>query len=70
MTDTCGTPEYIAPEVLLRMPYTNKVDVWALGVISYILMSGIMPFDDENRSRLYRQIIRGKYIYYEEVLYV
>uniref|UniRef100_A0A914WUY5 Protein kinase domain-containing protein n=1 Tax=Plectus sambesii TaxID=2011161 RepID=A0A914WUY5_9BILA len=66
MTDTCGTPEYIAPEVLLRMPYTNKVDVWALGVISYILMSGIMPFDDENRSRLYRQIIRGKYIYYEE----
>ncbi|VBB33256.1 unnamed protein product, partial [Acanthocheilonema viteae] len=66
MTETCGTPEYIAPEVLLRSAYTDKVDMWAVGVIAYILMSGIMPFDDDCRSRLYTQIITANYIYYPQ----
>lgn len=63
MKTTCGTPEYIAPEVLIRKAYTNSVDMWALGVVSYILLSGTMPFEDENRTRLYRQILKGKYSY-------
>ncbi|XP_074550139.1 serine/threonine-protein kinase H1-like [Halichoeres trimaculatus] len=58
--DTRGTPEYMAPEVLLRKPYTCAVDMWALGVVAYIVLSGTMPFEDDSRTRLYRSIVRGK----------
>ncbi|XP_057680456.1 serine/threonine-protein kinase H1 homolog [Corythoichthys intestinalis] len=58
---TCGTPEYMAPEVVLRKAYTCAVDMWAIGVIAYILLSGSMPFEDDSKTRLYRSIVRGKY---------
>lgn len=58
---TCGTPECMAPEMLLRRPYSCAVDMWALGVIAYILLSGTVPFEDDSRTRLYRSIVRGKY---------
>ncbi|KAI3380274.1 hypothetical protein SNEBB_004900 [Seison nebaliae] len=66
MSTTCGTPEYIAPEVLSQSEYCSKVDCWASGVVCYIVLSGSMPFDDENRKELYRKILRNQYGYPEE----
>ena len=55
--------------MLLRRPYTSAVDDWAIGVIAFILLSGMMPFDDENKTRLYRTIINGDYNFNGDVSY-
>ena len=55
---------YVAPEVLAQKPYGKSVDVWSIGVISYILLCGYPPFYDENDANLFAQILKGKVIYY------
>ncbi|XP_077988592.1 calcium/calmodulin-dependent protein kinase type 1D-like [Glandiceps talaboti] len=61
MSTACGTPGYVAPEVLAQKPYGKAVDLWSIGVISYILLCGYPPFFDENDSNLFAQIIKGEY---------
>ncbi|XP_014679293.1 PREDICTED: calcium/calmodulin-dependent protein kinase type II alpha chain-like, partial [Priapulus caudatus] len=57
------TPGYLSPEVLKKDPYGKPVDVWACGVILYILLVGYPPFWDEDQHRLYQQIKAGAYDY-------
>lgn len=58
----CGTPTYVAPEIIAETGYGLKVDIWAAGVITYILLCGFPPFRSENnvQDELFDQILRGK----------
>ena len=53
----CGTPDYLAPEILLNMPYGKTVDWWALGVLLYEMLTGKPPFYDEDLIKLYEKIL-------------
>lgn len=62
----CGTPGYVAPEILEGVPYGTKVDMWSLGVIVYILLGGYPPFVDNNQAELFKKIRRGKYEFHDK----
>lgn len=55
----CGTPEYVAPEVLLQQPFCGKADVWSAGVTAFCLLSGDMPFHGLTVDKLYTAILDG-----------
>merc|ERR1712216_368114 len=61
MQTPCGTPGYIAPEVLHMQGYDKMCDIWSLGVIVYILLCGFPPFYADNDSRLFDKIKKGEY---------
>jgi len=63
MKTTCGTPAYVAPEILKSENYSDAVDMWSLGVILYILLCGYPPFYDESAAGLYAQIRSGGYVF-------
>ncbi|ETV67185.1 CAMK/CAMK1 protein kinase, variant 1 [Aphanomyces astaci] len=57
----CGTPGYVAPEILESRPYGKSVDIWSIGVITYILLCGYPPFNDDNHHALFRKIKQGQF---------
>ncbi|KAK2166756.1 hypothetical protein NP493_1303g00033 [Ridgeia piscesae] len=62
----CGTPGYCAPEVLKSTSYGKAVDIWAVGVIIYILLCGYEPFYDENQSKLFKKILKCDYVFHKD----
>ncbi|XP_058449629.1 ovarian-specific serine/threonine-protein kinase Lok isoform X2 [Malaya genurostris] len=66
MRTLCGTPLYVAPEVLMtggRGSYTRKVDIWGLGVVLFTMLSGTLPFSDDYGSPAVEQIKRAKFTF-------
>jgi len=61
MQTPCGTPGYIAPEVLLMVGYDKQCDIWSLGVIVYILLCGFPPFYADNDAQLFEKIKKGEF---------
>ncbi|XP_032242201.1 serine/threonine-protein kinase DCLK1 isoform X6 [Nematostella vectensis] len=59
----CGTPTYVAPEILDESGYGLKVDIWAAGVISYILLCGFPPFRSPDQDELFDLILAGEFEY-------
>lgn len=59
----CGTPDYIAPEVITTKPYNKSVDWWSLGILIYEMLAGYTPFYDQSPMNTYEKILVGK-VYY------
>lgn len=66
LTTQCGTPGYVAPEILTGKPYDESADMWSVGVILYILLGGYPPFIDNNQRKLFRKIRKCQYEFHEE----
>jgi serine/threonine protein kinase len=71
----CGTPQYIAPEIIAQTPYNHMVDWWSLGVLVYEMLYGVPPFYNQNESRMFQAIVQTEPPYregpsFEAILFV
>jgi len=66
LTTQCGTPGYVAAEILEGKPYDTQADMWSIGVIVYILLGGYPPFIEQNQKTLFRKIRKGQYEFHPE----
>lgn len=61
---SCGTPQYAAPEVIMRKPYCGtEIDLWSSGVILFALLSAKLPFDEDKLGQLFQKIKSGDYVF-------
>ena len=68
MTDQCGTPAYIAPEILRDKGYEGFAsDIWSAGIVLYAMLYGSVPFKANNMNDLHQIIIKGKYSLKNEI---
>ena len=59
----CGSPGYVSPEILNKVPYGTKTDMWSIGVIIFTLLGGYHPFQNPKRSKQYENMKKAKYEY-------
>ena len=67
VTRCCGTPLYIAPEVLKHIPYDQSADLWSVGVLTYMLLTGVPPFVGRSEAELYAKIRNGEYCFPQNI---
>ena len=66
LTKKCGTPFFVAPEVLIHSPYDQQSDMWGCGVIMFLLLGGELPFMGRSQKELFRNIVMGRYEFEEQ----
>jgi serine/threonine protein kinase len=67
LTTVCGTPNYVAPEIIMHIPYGKQVDMWSLGTIVFLLLGGYAPFDEPDVRTQYRRIKEADYEFTENL---
>lgn len=58
--EVLGSPLYMAPEIIKEQPYDNRVDIWSMGVIAYILLSGRPPFKGKTKQEIFESVINDE----------
>jgi serine/threonine protein kinase len=67
MYEQCGTPAYIAPEILRNKGYTQSVDLWSAGVVLFAMLYGSVPFKGQSMEELHDLILNGRYVLKEDI---
>ena len=67
LTETLGSPLYMAPEIIKKLPYDSSVDVWAVGVLTYIMLSGKPPFKGKTKDEVFLEITSKNISYSSEI---
>mmetsp|Transcript_9393 Transcript_9393/g.28051 ORF Transcript_9393/g.28051 Transcript_9393/m.28051 type:complete len:714 (+) Transcript_9393:193-2334(+) len=63
LTMRCGTPSYVAPEILKNQPYDQSCDMWSVGVLLYVMLCGYTPFNADDQEEMFELIKEGDYVF-------